>query len=163
MVLGALGTCAYALETREPSYIGWPSRSFFIYRRPTGHWKPWDAWLHRDPPWPGGRVWSHRTRGKGRVHLSQQVRSRAIAHTAAPEPSPTGRWGPVPWDTRQHQSPPWLEGRVQTCRTHDSTGAHLSREARSGAIGHVAPPEPSPIGRCGLVPWDTWQHRSPPW
>jgi hypothetical protein len=33
--------------------------------------------------------------------------------------------------------------------THGSTGAHLNKEVRSGAIGHVVVPEPTSAGRCG--------------
>jgi hypothetical protein len=40
-----------------------------------------------------------------------------------------------------------LGGEVQSHRTCGSTGAHLSREARSGAIGHVAALEPTSAGR----------------
>jgi hypothetical protein len=60
----------------------------------------------------------------------------------------TARWGP--WGTWQHRSSPLEEARPGP---RDSTGAHLGREARSGAEEHVAAPEP----------WDTWQRRSPPW
>jgi hypothetical protein len=31
----------------------------------------------------------------------------------------------------------------------DSTGAHLSKEVRTGAVGHVAAPEPTSTWRCG--------------
>jgi hypothetical protein len=34
--------------------------------------------------------------------------------------------------------------------TCGSTRAHLSKEVRSGAVGHVAAPEPTSAGRCGL-------------
>jgi hypothetical protein len=34
--------------------------------------------------------------------------------------------------------------------TRVSTGAHLSKEARSEAMGHVVAPEPTSARRCGL-------------
>jgi hypothetical protein len=46
--------------------------------------------------------------------------------------------------------------------TRGSTGAHLSREARFEAIGHVAALELTLIERRGSEPYDTWQRRSPP-
>jgi hypothetical protein len=42
--------------------------------------------------------------------------------------------------------------------TRGSTGAHLSKEVRSGAVGHVAAPEPTSVGRCGLNLQLAWQH-----
>jgi hypothetical protein len=52
-----------------------------------------------------------------------------------------------PRDMWQRQSTPQLGGEVQSHRTHDSAGAHLRREVRSGAIGHVVAPEPTSAGR----------------
>jgi hypothetical protein len=46
--------------------------------------------------------------------------------------------------------------------TCGSAGAHLSREARSEAIGHVAALELTLTERRGSEPYDTWQRRSPP-
>jgi hypothetical protein len=48
---------------------------------------------------------------------------------------------------QERRSPPQLGGGVQGHRTCGSTGVHLSREVRSGAIGHVAAPEPTLAGR----------------
>jgi hypothetical protein len=62
----------------------------------------------------------------------------------------------------QRQSPPQLRGKVRNHRTCGSAGAHLSWEARSGAIGHVAAPEPTLVGMRGLKSYDMWKHRSPP-
>jgi hypothetical protein len=81
---------------REPSCIGRPARSLFIYLRPMTHWRPQDAWQHRDPPWLGGRVRSHKTRGSARAHLSREVRSEVIGHVAASEPTLVGRRDPEP-------------------------------------------------------------------
>jgi hypothetical protein len=46
--------------------------------------------------------------------------------------------------------------------TRGSAGARFSREVRSGAIGHVAVPEPNSVRRRGLELRGTWQYRSPP-
>jgi hypothetical protein len=62
----------------------------------------------------------------------------------------------------QHRSPPQSRGEVRSHRTRGSTGAHLSSEARSTTIGHVAMSEPTSAERRDLEPYDTWQHRSPP-
>jgi hypothetical protein len=52
---------------------------------------------------------------------------------------------------------PSREGRAPSHRTHGSTGAHLSKEARSGATGHVAVLELASVGRLGPEVWDMWQ------
>jgi hypothetical protein len=46
-------------------------------------------------------------------------------------------------------------GRVLSHGTHGSTGAHLIREARSGAEGHVAAPKLTSARRRGPEPRDT--------
>jgi hypothetical protein len=51
------------------------------------------------------------------------------------------RWGP--WGTWQHRSSPLGEARLGPC---GSVGAHLGREARSGAEEHVAASELSSRG-----------------
>jgi hypothetical protein len=56
-----------------------------------------------------------------------------------------------------HQSPPRQEGEARGRGTCGSAGAHLSREARSGATGHVAAPEPTSAGRRGPELQGTWQ------
>jgi hypothetical protein len=48
----------------------------------------------------------------------------------------TARWGP--WGTWQHRSSPLGEVRSEP---RDSAGAHLDKEARSGAEEHVAAPK----------------------
>jgi hypothetical protein len=68
---------------------------------------------------------------------------RVVGHVAAPEPSQAGRQSLVLWDTWQCRSPPEQGGRIQSRGKHDSVGAHLSREAGSEAIGHMAMLEPS--------------------
>jgi hypothetical protein len=41
-------------------------------------------------------------------------------------------------------------GRAQSHGARGSAGAHLGREIRSGAAGHMAALEPTSAGRCGL-------------
>jgi hypothetical protein len=78
------------------------------------------------------------TRGSAGAYLSQEARSGAIRHVTALEPTPTEMRDPEPYDKWQRQSPPQLGGEVQSHRTRGSTGPHLSWEARSGAVRHVA-------------------------
>jgi hypothetical protein len=56
----------------------------------------------------------------------------------APKPTSAGRRGPESRDMWQRRSPPQLGSEVWSHRTRDSTGVHLDREVRSGAVGHVA-------------------------
>jgi hypothetical protein len=57
---------------------------------------------------------------------------------------------------------PSQEGRARCRGTHGSTGAHLSKEVRFRAEGHVATPELTSARRRGPGPRDMWQHRSSP-
>jgi hypothetical protein len=57
---------------------------------------------------------------------------------------------------------PSQEGRARSHGTHGSTGAHLIKEVRSRAEGHVAAQELTSARWRGPGPWDTWWHRSPP-
>jgi hypothetical protein len=68
----------------------------------------------------------------------------------------------VPYDTWQCRSPHEQGGGMRCRGTHGSVGALPSREAGSGAVGHMAAPEPSRAGRQGLEPWATWQQWSHP-
>jgi hypothetical protein len=62
----------------------------------------------------------------------------AVGHVAALEPTSARRRGLEPWGVWQYRSPPQLGGEVQSHRTRGSDGAHLTQEARSGVVGHVA-------------------------
>jgi hypothetical protein len=72
----------------------------------------------------------------------------AIEHVTAPEPTSAGRRGPELENTWQRRSSTQQGGEARGHGTRDSTGAHLSKEVRSGAAGHVAPLEPTSAGRC---------------
>jgi hypothetical protein len=115
---------------------------FSLYLRPAAHREPRDTWQHRSPPEQGGGVQCYGTRGSAGNLPSREVESKAAGHVAALKPSRAGRRGPVPWDTWQRRSPYEQGGRIQSRGTHGSTGALLSREAGSGAAGHMAAPEP---------------------
>jgi hypothetical protein len=57
---------------------------------------------------------------------------------------------------------PFQESRAPSCGTRGSTGSYLSKEAKSGAVGHMAAPELTSTRRQGPRPWDMWWCRSPP-
>jgi hypothetical protein len=78
------------------------------------------------------------------THLSLKVRSGAIGHVAALEPSSVGRRSP--------ESPPQAGGEVRSREARSSAGAHLNREARSGALEHVTASEPTSTERRGPKP-----------
>jgi hypothetical protein len=57
---------------------------------------------------------------------------------------------------------PSQKGRAQSRGTRGSTGAYLSKEARSGAEGHMIALELTSVRKRGPGPRDTWQHWSLP-
>jgi hypothetical protein len=67
---------------------------------------------------------------------------------AVPEPISSGRRDLELRNTWQRRSSPLREA---------EPGAHLSREVRSGAAGHMAALEPTSVGRCGLKLQLIWQ------
>jgi hypothetical protein len=87
---------------------------------------------------------------------------RTTGHVAAPEPSRARRQDSEPWDTWQRQIPHEQGGGIRSSRTRGSAGALSSRDARSGAVGHVVVSEPSRARRQDLEPRDSWQRWSPP-
>jgi hypothetical protein len=88
----------------------------------------------------------------------RKAKPRSVGHMAAPELLSSSRQGPELRDTWQCRSSPQQVGEVWDHGTHGSTGAHLSKEARSGAAGHVVAPEPTSTGRCGLKLQLMWSH-----
>jgi hypothetical protein len=80
-----------------------------------------------------------------------------MGHVAAPEPTSAGKRGPKLRNTWQRWSSTQQEGEARGHETHDSTRAHLGREVRSGAAGHVEVPELTSIGRRGPELHGTWQ------
>jgi hypothetical protein len=122
----------------------------------------------QSPPLQGGRIRSCRT---------HDAPERSLARRRDPEPRYTWRSIALPYRETgsgavghvAHRSPPLQGGRIQSCRTRDAPEPNLAgrrvqshgtrgcaralpiREARSGATGHVAAPEPTSAGRQGPV------------
>jgi hypothetical protein len=69
-----------------------------------------------------------------------------MGRLTAPEPTLAGRRGLELRNTWQRQSSTQQGGEAWGHGTHGSTGAHLNKEVRSGAVGHMAAPEPTSIG-----------------
>jgi hypothetical protein len=66
-----------------------------------------------------------------------------VSSGAPPPPPRVERWGPELCDTRRHWSPPLRLGEVRSRRTHGNARALPCWEAGSGAVGHMAMPEPT--------------------
>jgi hypothetical protein len=73
---------------------------------------------------------------------------RAMGHVAASEPTSAGRQGPELKNAWRRQSSTQQGDKARGHGPRGSTGAHLSKEVRSGVAGHVAAPEPTSVGRC---------------
>jgi hypothetical protein len=91
LMAGALETCTrmhwkHACQAAQAGLLG-----FSLCLRPVAHRKPQDMWQRRSSPQQGGKVQSYRTRGSVKAHLSREVRSGAIGHVAALEPTSAGR------------------------------------------------------------------------
>jgi hypothetical protein len=126
-----------AMEICEPSCVPRTAKPFFI---PMVH-SPSGAVGHvavPELPSQEGRAPSRGTRGSIRAPLS-------------------GRQSPKPWDTWQHGSSPRQGGKYRSRETRGSAGAHLSKEVRSRAAGHMVAPEPTSAGRCGPKLQLMWQ------
>jgi hypothetical protein len=67
------------------------------------------------------------------------------------------RRGPELRNTWQCRSSTQQGGEARGHEPRGSTGAHLSKEVRSGAVGHVAALEPTSTGRCGPKLQLVWQ------
>jgi hypothetical protein len=80
-----------------------------------------------------------------------------MGHVAAPEPTSVGRRGPELRNAWRRRSSTQQGDEAQGHGPRGSTGAHLSKEVRSEATGHVAAPKPTSAGRCGAKLQLTWQ------
>jgi hypothetical protein len=80
-----------------------------------------------------------------------------MGHVAAPDPTSAGRRGLELRNTWQRRSSTQQGGEARGHVTCGSTEAHLRKEVRSGATGHVMAPEPTSAGRCGPKLQLTWQ------
>jgi hypothetical protein len=80
-----------------------------------------------------------------------------MGHVAAPEPTSTGRRGPELRNVWLRRSSTQQGDEDRGHGPRGSTGAHLSKEVRSGAAGHVVAPELTSAGRCGPKLQLAWQ------
>jgi hypothetical protein len=121
----ALETCVCGLETHKYSYLGMPSRFFFMLdaRGPQGAVGHVTA---SEPSQQGGRVRCRRRCGGTGALPNREAGSRATVHMVAPEPSLVGRWGPEPLDTWHQQSSLWQRGRVWCSWAHDAAWMHIT-------------------------------------
>jgi hypothetical protein len=74
----------------------------------------------------------------------EEAKPGAMGHVAGPEPTSAGSRGPELRNVWWRQS-----STQQGDEARGSTRAHLSKEVRSGAVGHVAALELTSAGRCG--------------
>jgi hypothetical protein len=87
-------------------------------------------------------TWQHRSSPLGKAELG------VMGHVAASKPTSIWRQGMELRNTWQRRNSTQQGGETRGHRTRGSTGAHLSKEVRSGVVGHVAAPEPTSVGRC---------------
>jgi hypothetical protein len=80
-----------------------------------------------------------------------------MGHMAALEPNSAGRRGPELRNVWRRRSSTQQGDEAQGHGPCGSTVAHLSKEVRSGAAGHVTAPEPTSAGRCGPKLQLVWQ------
>jgi hypothetical protein len=96
-------------------------------------------------------TWQHRSSPLGEVDPG------AMGHMAAPELTSAGRRGPELRNAWRRRSSTHQGDEAQGHGPRGSTGAHLSKEARSGAMGHAVALKPTSVGRCGPKLQLTWQ------
>jgi hypothetical protein len=136
----------HALETHEPSCVASAAKPFFI---PVIH----------SPPGAVGHMAALKL-------PSQESRGPSRETRGSTEAPLSGRQSPEPWDTWQHRSSPRQGGKDRSRGTRGSVRAHLSKEARSEAAGHVVASEPTSAGRCGpklQLMWQRVDARSAPY
>jgi hypothetical protein len=88
---------------------------------------------------------------------SREAEPGAMGHMAEPEPTSAGRQGPELRNMWRHRSSTQQGDEARGHKPCGSTGAHLSKEVRSGAAGHMVAPEPTSAGRCGPKLQLAWQ------
>jgi hypothetical protein len=110
-------------------------------------------WQRRSPSEKGVRVQSRGARRGPETLLNREAGSGAAGNVAAPDPSRAGMQGPEPRGTWPRRSPPEQGGMVQSHGARGSAGALMSREAGSGATGHMVASEPSRVGRQCPKSW----------
>jgi hypothetical protein len=143
-LVGSSVTHDRALDTCEPSCVPGADRSFFIL---VVHSSLGVMGYVSAPKLSSRRGETEATWQRWSSPLGV-AEPRAMRHVAAPEPTSVGRQGPELRNMWQHRSSTQQGGEARGHVTHDSTGAHLSKEVGSGATGHVAAPKPTSAGRC---------------
>jgi hypothetical protein len=143
-ICGRFNNARACLKTRESIYVPKAVKSFFIFgvHSPSGTVGYMAA---PELPYQKVRAPSRGTHGSAGARLNKEVRSEAVRHMAAPELTSVRRRGPGPRDTwrcRHLQG-----GEIWGRGTRGGAGAHLNKEARSKATGHVAVPELTSTGR----------------
>jgi hypothetical protein len=93
--------------------------------------EPQGSWQRQSPPQSGDEIRSQNP-------PQSEARFRAVGHVAMPEPTSAVRRGTEAYDMWQRRSPPQPGGKVRSHMARDSAGAHINREVRFRAIGHVA-------------------------
>jgi hypothetical protein len=77
-----------------------------------------------------------------------------VGYVAASKLSSRGGEAGATW---QRRSSTQQGGEARVDGTQGGTGAHLGSKAMSGAVGHMAAPEPTSAGRCGPKLQLMWQ------
>jgi hypothetical protein len=96
-------------------------------------------------------MWQHRSSPLG------EVMPGTIGHVAALEPTSTGRRGLELRNAWRRQSSIQQGDEARGHMPCGSTRAHLKKEVRSGAAGHLAAPESTSVGRCDPKLQLAWQ------
>jgi hypothetical protein len=150
--------------------LGQLGHSLFLWS--TSRWGAWDTWQHWSSPLrevrPGPRGSSELTsagRRGPKLRNTWQRRSSplgeaepgAMGHVATSKPTSAGRRGSELRNMWQRRSSTQQGGEARGHGPRGNTGAHLSKEVRSGATGHVALAEPTSAGRCGPKLQLAWQ------
>jgi hypothetical protein len=76
----------------------------------------------------------------------EEAEPGAMGHMATSEPTSAGMRGPELRNVWQHRSSTQQGDEAQDHGPRGSTRAHLSKEVRSGAAGHMVALEPTSIG-----------------
>jgi hypothetical protein len=87
-------------------------------------------------------TWQHRS------SPLEKAEPRAMGHVVALEPTSTGRRGPELRNAWRRRSSTQQGDETRGHGPRDSTRAHLSKEVRFRAAGHVAGSKPTSAGRC---------------
>jgi hypothetical protein len=110
-----------------------------------------------EPTSPGRRGPELRNTWQRRSSPLGEAEPGAMGHVAVPEPTSAGRRGPELRNAWRRRSSTQQGDDARGHGPRGSTGAHLSKEVRSGAVGHVTAPKPTSTGRRGPKLQLMWQ------